>query len=76
MSGFSTVSYLGIKETKKNEIEFFIQREDKLISCVAKVTDPIRKNFLESLKVGVPIQIQANFENAATKTIPVNAFII
>ncbi|MEX3623519.1 hypothetical protein [Viridibacillus arvi] len=73
---FITVMYLGIVAIQRNEIEFLIQTEEQDVrSCKTKCKSPARKSFLESLNIGVPIQILADFKNRE-KNVLVEAFII
>lgn len=74
---FKTVIYLGITECRKDEIQFFVQTEDqRVISCKASTNVPARKSFLESINIGIPIRVQADFENCSGVNVPVQAFLI
>lgn len=72
---FKTVTYLGIKERKVDEIEFFVSTPNaEMMACKTKTKNNARKEFLESLHVGTPIQIYADFNN--DNNINVLAFMI
>lgn len=72
---FQTVTYLGIKEKKEDEIEFFILgSSNDMISCKTSIENTAREAFLETLNVGTLIQIQADSKDK--ENIRVSAFMI